>query len=64
MTRLIERKADHKDLKQMQEEKVTKVDLVAGYVPRKDFEELRINTQAFNKVAQDYVGKHCKYKNH
>lgn len=41
LTRVIERKADHKDLKQIQEEKVSKHEMGANYARRDEFENIK-----------------------
>ena len=57
LTRLIDRKADHKDLKQMHDDKVNKLELHAQYVPRKEFDELKINSDGVFRDITEMVTK-------
>ena len=64
LTRVIERKADHKDLKSLIDDKVSKSESHMLFVPRNEFDTLRVNAeQAVNSVT-DKLSRECKYFHH
>jgi len=61
LTRLIEQKAEAKDLQRVMDEKVSRPEALAQWLPRKDFEEVRMKTETLAKISHDTVSKHRKY---
>jgi hypothetical protein len=47
---LIERKADHKDFKQLMDDKMGRVEAIDRFVDRKEFSDMKMVREALDKI--------------
>ena len=60
LTRMIERKAESHEVKQLGDEKMNKAEAHALFVLKQDFGDLKLNSDALLKTQQDFISKHRK----
>lgn len=61
LTRVIERKADVKDLKAALDDGLTRAEALQMFVPKRDFEDIKVSSAAFNMACQEFINKQCKF---
>ena len=63
LTRIIERKADHKDLKQLADDKPSKADIFGQFVQKTEFDHLKQMSESALRGVQEKLNKERKYLN-